>query len=77
VPNVAQTGSFEMTRHAELLIIVDAVLTGREPGEVTVFPCSREGGFNKGISMHNRHYFKISFARIKIPNRSRAIAARL
>ncbi|TRY24967.1 hydrogenase maturation protease [Brevibacillus sp. LEMMJ03] len=50
--------SLEMTRHADLLIIVDAVLTGKKPGQVTVFPCKKEQGFEKGISMHNLHFLE-------------------
>lgn len=48
----------EMTRMCKRLIIVDAVMTGKEPGEITVFPWKNGDRHEKGISMHNLHFLE-------------------
>lgn len=41
----------------DMLIIVDAVLTGKNPGEITLFPVQNFEVPGQGISAHNLHLF--------------------
>lgn len=48
----------EMARQFKWVIVVDAVITGKEAGDITVFPCKKGGKYDKGISMHNLHFLE-------------------
>lgn len=41
---------------ARFLVVVDAAQTGKEPGEVTVFPLHTITGSRPGLSLHQTHF---------------------
>lgn len=49
----------EAAIEAEYLIIIDSAITGKAPGEITVFPLSQLCSSKPGISLHNLHFLDL------------------
>ncbi|HJV46806.1 MAG TPA: hydrogenase maturation protease [Bacillota bacterium] len=44
---------------AEYLILVDAAIMGKRPGEFTIFPLRELSSINSGISQHHLHFLEV------------------
>lgn len=51
--------SLDLMLRAEYLIIIDAAITGKKPGEVSIFLLSELQSVNQGISQHNLHFLDL------------------
>ena len=51
--------SFDLMLCAEYLIVIDAVITGKKPGEMSIFLLSELQFVNQGISQHNLHFMDL------------------
>jgi len=40
---------------ANYIVIIDAVINGRNPGDITILPVKSSRGLSEGISLHNLH----------------------
>lgn len=49
----------EVAADCESLIVVDAAVTGRRPGEVSVFPMEALATCRPGLSLHNLHFLDL------------------